>query len=430
VWLNGAILLISGITAALLVWKWRAHGLLNFLSVAAIVVVIAQIGWGLQKAASQRSQLATNSSKASVTSTERPDIIYIILDGYGRSDALKRALGFSNQSFIEGLEQRGFYVAKDARANYCQTELSVASSLNMDTIQNLAPPTPGEEQDRAVLLTLTNKSRVVSYLRGLGYGFASITSNFPPLQFESADVNLNSTTGLSLIETALIQMTPINNRIVSHSMFENHRRWTLNSFVALEGLSQPSVAPRFVIAHFLSPHPPFVFGPNGEPTKNQPPYGFWDGSDYMEYVGDQEEYRTGYAGQADFIGKRLLSTIDHLLAKRKTKPIIIIQGDHGSKMRLDQLELGRTDVNECFPNLNAYLVPDSVRKSLYPGITPLNSFRMVFNGLFGDALPQLPDKSWYSNYPRPFDFKEVTDQIAGPDKMATLPLPTFKPRFP
>lgn len=430
IWRGWAYGLSSLLICALLVWKWRAHGLLNFLSVAALVVVFGQIGWGLQKAASQRSQLATNSVKAAATKSDRPDIIYIILDGYGRSDALKRAMGFSNQPFIDGLESRGFYVAKDSRANYCQTELSVASSLNMDSLQALVPPTAMAEQDRSVLSTLTNRSRVVSYLHDLGYVFASITSSFPPLQFEESDVNLNSKTGFSLLETALIQMTPINNQMVSRSMFDRHRQWTLDSFEAIEALGQTSAVPRFVVAHILAPHPPFVFAANGENAPNQNPYGFWDGTDYLEYVGNAEKYRVGYTGQAEYIGKRVLTAIDALLAKRKVKPIIIIQGDHGSKMRLDQLELQRTDVNECFPNLNAYLVPDSVRSKLYPGVTPMNSFRLVFNGLFGDSLPLLPDQSWYSNYPKPFDFTDVTAQIVGPEKMANLPQPTFKPRFP
>src|SRR5688572_19610664 len=55
--------------------------------------------------------LAQNQSAraAVVTSTEsRPDIYYIILDGYGRQDILQALYGFDNSSFLNELSARGF----------------------------------------------------------------------------------------------------------------------------------------------------------------------------------------------------------------------------------------------------------------------------------------------------------------------------------
>jgi hypothetical protein len=68
-------------------------------------------------------------------------------------------------------------------------------------------------------------------------------------------------------------------------------------------------------------------------------------------------------------------------------------------------------VNECFPILNAMLVPDEVRSELYPSITPVNTFRTIFRVLFGDDLPNLDDRSWYSPYNLPFEFAEVTAKL-------------------
>ncbi|MBC8063721.1 MAG: hypothetical protein H7Y17_02745 [Chlorobia bacterium] len=131
----------------------------------------------------------------------------------------------------------------------------------------------------------------------------------------------------------------------------------------------------------------------------------------MEFVGNTEEYRAGYADQAKFVGKQMLSAIDKLLASSKEQPVIILQGDHGPKKGLDQASLAKTDVNECFPILNAYLVPEAVKSKLYPGITPVNTFRAIFREMFGDSLPNLPDRSWYSPYPQPLEFTEVTSQV-------------------
>jgi len=131
----------------------------------------------------------------------------------------------------------------------------------------------------------------------------------------------------------------------------------------------------------------------------------------MEFGGTPALYKSGYAAQATYLSKLMLDAVDKILKNSKTPPIIILQGDHGSKVELNQQLLEKTNVNECFPNLNAYFVPPSVRKNLYEGITPVNSFRMIFNGLFDDKFPKLPDKSYYSGWLTPFDFIDVTNRI-------------------
>lgn len=421
-WVGSVALLIL-----LIVWKWKWHKLLNFMSAALVISAGGQILYGFANVVkrSQKQPIAT----AKTTVKERPDIIYIVLDGYGRSDALKRAMGFSNDSFIQGLESRGFFVAKDSRSNYCQTELSVASSLNMDYIQNLVPAEAVKIGDRRSLKELVDESAVVSYLHERGYVFAAITGNFPSLEFETADINLHSISGFSLIETALIQMTPLRSGFyIANTMFAQRRDWIASSFETLGTLGVKSSLPRFVMVHILAPHPPFAFGPNGEHLAPQPPFGYWDGSDYLDFVGSPEDYRKGYSGQAEYIGKRVLQAVDAILGASGPKPVIMIQGDHGSKLRLDQATLDRTDVNECFPNLAAYYAPEPVREHLYDGITPVNSFRTVFNGLFGEKLPMLEDKSWYSPFPVPFQFTEVTQRIANHQEMASVEVPVFPPR--
>ena len=69
----------------------------------------------------------------------RPDIYYIILDGYARSDVMSKLFGFDNEPFLKRLEQKGFYVARRSTANYCQTPLSLSSSLNAVYLNDLIP---------------------------------------------------------------------------------------------------------------------------------------------------------------------------------------------------------------------------------------------------------------------------------------------------
>ncbi len=413
-------LALSGLSA----WKFTWHRLANFLSIALVSITFAQICFTLFQAVQYRPDTPSTLGSNSKAPIRRPDIIYIILDGYGRSDALKRSLGYDNSKFINGLAKLGFFVASNSRSNYCQTELSVGSSLNLDFIQNLLPKVDANNGDRLALGELINHNAASLYLKAKGYSFRAITTDFPPLQFESADVNMRSRAGLTMIESALLQISPwANDGRAVDSQFVKRRYDLTAAFDAISKLKTRDIVPRFVVAHILAPHPPFVFGANGETVPRKGLFGLWDGSDYLEHVSNEADYTTGYVGQAEYIGTKILSAIDSVLSSRGEKPVIIIQGDHGSKLRLDQNSLVKTDLNECFPILNAYYVPNSVRKVLYPSISPVNSFRAVFNGLFQENYQLKPDLSWYSTYPLPYDMTDVTNQIADSSKLKYVQLP-------
>jgi hypothetical protein len=65
--------------------------------------------------------------------------------------------------------------------------------------------------------------------------------------------------------------------------------------------------------------------------------------------------------------------------------------------------------------LNAYLLPGVESVPLYPSITPVNSFRVVFNAYFGTNLPLLPDRIFAHEEDRhPYRLFEVTDKVRGP----------------
>ena len=63
------------------------------------------------------------------------------------------------------------------------------------------------------------------------------------------------------------------------------------------------------------------------------------------------------------------------------------------------------------PILNAIYVPAEIRKFLYPGLTPVNSFRIILDHCFGQSLELLPDKSYFSLTSDPVRWIDVTDRI-------------------
>ena len=61
--------------------------------------------------------------------------------------------------------------------------------------------------------------------------------------------------------------------------------------------------------------------------------------------------------------------------------------------------------------LNAYYVPENIRKKLYYNITPVNTFRIILSELLKINLPILDDKNFFTAQDK-LAFDDVTD-IAG-----------------
>lgn len=57
--------------------------------------------------------------------------------------------------------------------------------------------------------------------------------------------------------------------------------------------------------------------------------------------------------------------------------------------------------------LNAYYIADIGKKFLYKSISPVNTFRIVFNTIFASNLGILSDKSYFNLWSWPYDFLEI-----------------------
>ena len=99
-----------------------------------------------------------------------------------------------------------------------------------------------------------------------------------------------------------------------------------------------------------------------------------------------------------FINGLVLNAISEIKKKSDIPPIIIIQGDHGPGAYYTEGSLEKTNTHERFSILNAYLLPKHVEDHLYPSITPVNSFRLLFTEYFDLDFPLLPDRSYFTTH--------------------------------
>lgn len=338
---------------------------------------------------------------------ERPDVYYIILDMYTREDYLRSDFRIDNSKFIAELEKLGFFVADCSRSNYVQTELALSSTLNMDYLQNLAPELDPEASNMDSLVGYIKDNRVRSILEENGYKTIAFDTGyfwdswndasyyFSPFSqgkvsgyispFES--ILLNSTALLPLIESQIFfsqnTVAEIQNPVQSHIERELFKLDKLGEIDTIKG-------PKFVFAHFIIPHYPFVFRADGS---MQTDLGYYSNHNTPN---DETYFIEGYSQQVEFINRRIINDLEKIINNSQIPPVIILQGDHGVRGE-NRLAI-----------LNAYYLP-SGKNRLYPTISPVNSFRLVFDQYFSRDFELLLDNSYYSPGNRPFQFVETPE---------------------
>lgn len=343
-----------------------------------------------------------------------PDIYYVVLDGYARSDVMRDHFGFDNAPFLEWLEEKGFSIARQSTANYCQTPLSLSSALNIGYLNGLIP---AESHNKAQLNRWIGDGVVVRTLRSLGYQFVSFATGFSETELPDADRYLAASAFLSPFHEMLINRTPLGLFLSDPGVIDAYSRSRDRTLFLLRTV--PEVArwrqPTFTFAHIVAPHPPFVFGESGEDvSQHERQYCLSDGDVYNTYYGDSETYAEGYRKQASFITKQVQRMLEALLANSPEPPVILLQSDHGPGRKLSTKSAANTDLHERMSILNAYYLPGAKDAPIYPGISPVNSFRILLHEYFQAELDLLPDRSYYSTWDDPFEFIDVTDKVQPP----------------
>ena len=339
-----------------------------------------------------------------------PDIYLIVLDGHGRSDVLQAIYDYDSSPFIDGLQERGFFVASQARSNYIQTGLSLASTLNLTYLDFLSKQ-PGEaSSDRTPVARLIRQSRLRALLEDSGYRIIGLSTGFRVTELEDADLYLRTPIGAvteferMLTETSggfILQDLPTALGFAPFLPgYQAHRERILHSIETLQSVASLP-GPKFVLAHLLVPHPPFVFDQTGGETSWRYPFSLMEGNMFM---GTHEEYIQGYRDQITYVDHVMLDVLSSILATSPSPPIIVLMGDHGPGSRLAWDSVERTDLLERTGILNAYFLPGASQELLYEGITPVNSFRLILDAYFGTELGLLPDRSYFSTWMQPYSF--------------------------
>jgi hypothetical protein len=376
-------------------------------AITLVVIVPAQLTGGNAAAAT-----TDGAALATTTSAPRRDVYWFIFDRYGSDRSLELQYGLHND-LTPWLRERGFTVP-GSYANYVKTSLSLSTTMQMTHLASM-PGLPGPgEHSHAFIYAQIRSSRVARQFKALGYRYVNIGSWWSPTRSSPlADENVH-TPGPSEFARSLIEASavPALLRRAGVTVDARERHWENSVFgldAALGVQSEPG--PKFVFAHILMPHPPYVFAADGTFRTRRASLGV--------------PRETLFADQLSYANSRIRQIIDRLLAVPEAeRPIIILQADEGPEMpqytststtTWDWTRASTEELEIKFGILNAWYVPGDRPVGLYPGQTSINTFPLLFRDYFGLDYDLLPDRVFASRkYNLPYDEIEITDRLPTP----------------
>lgn len=417
IWLAATVVAVAVVIVSVRSGR-RITSLLNTVGAALVAVGACTFVMGATR---QSSVSVTSSGDEPLDSTitaastgPRPDIYYIIFDRYGNERVLSDTYGCDNSEIGRWLRERGFSVSTRSHANYLKTAVSLASSLNYEYLDDLRLPGDQECTNWVLAQKKIKNHRVSRFLKARGYRYYHFGSWWNGTQRnEHADVNVNPVAAneftVLLWKTMLLHPLFIHSGTVSRIVGVRGREQDYQRVVlALEQLQRLPEAPEptFAFVHLLAPHPPYVFDRNGK---------------FLSYRQSRKRGDSlNYVEQVMFVNSRIRALVDTLLLRSPTPPVIILQADEGPFPRRYQKDqkgfrwtaATRRELQQKMGIFYAAYLPGDTAAAVYEGITPVNTFRVVFNRYFDAGLPLLPDTSFaFPDAQHLYSFYSVNDSL-------------------
>jgi hypothetical protein len=429
-----AILIPAGLAllAALLWWIRRRERLLEgigrFLTLTGALLVgwsTVQIGAGWLRGRSPvadsalAGELARPIEGPASPSGPRRDVYLIVLDAYANSDVLRERFGYDNRPFEDSLRALGFHVPRLVRSNYFHTLLSLPSLLNSAHLDGLEHELGPKNSDPALPNNLLERNRVAPYLEARGYRYVFFPSQWWHSTRTSsvADAEFRPWSGFDLtraIASGELQRTVSGVSILryldrDHHWEADHARRTFKGLAALPRAGGPV----FAFAHILKPHDPYVFDRECRTLDRQKEVD--DVAPYLE--------------QVECVNRLVLDTVREILRASEVPPIILLQGDHGTRL-LDATkgypsseQVPPAAARERFGAFGAYYLPDGGAAAFGDTVTVVNVLGNVLRYYFGAHLPRAGDELYISPAAFPYEFRRVDARWLAGDDSAGPKLP-------
>ncbi len=295
-------------------------------------------------------------------SAEKPNVYHIILDEYTDNEILTKKFGYNNEKFLEFLNNNGFYMHDKLFSTFGGTVKELNVILNMEYPKKLRWMSEDYES--------LNNNKVMSIFSNQDYSVIETNSMMRWKNFSDVDTKLCYDT--NFINSEFLDQV-LGKSIIRYFLEkyqQDTRRDTVRcTFDVLNEITLKTDGPKYVFSHVYVPHPPFLFGPNGE---NVIP-------DRREISGLQSwENPQGYVNQLIYATNEITVVIKNIV-KNDPNAIIIVQGDTGTLTGTEISKKTMKEIYQAHSILYAVRIPD-VEDSDY--MIPVNTYRIIFNNYF------------------------------------------------
>jgi len=309
---------------------------------------------------------------------EKPNIYHIILDEYTDEEILEIEFGYDNNEFITFLSNNGFTIPDKSFSVFGSTDSELVTILNFEY------PNITDNFTSSTNYQVLKNNKVMKKLSDEEYHIIEINSAMRWKDFKEIDEKLCYNT--NFINSEFLEQV-LSKSIIRYFLEknqENSRRDIIKcSFYELKNIPLKDFEkPIYVFSHIYVPHPPFLFGPNGE---NVVP-------DNSVLGGLQSwENKIGYINQLKFASMEIEKVISNII-ENDPNAIIILQGDTGTMTGLDKTN--KKNIKEIY---QAHSILFALR---IPGMQdienpfPVNTYRIIFNNIFNSKYEYLQEMSF------------------------------------
>jgi len=345
---------------------------INLFNIASHQVQLARLSDGMPEESSE------NTAASPTEPSTLPDIYFIVMDEYARSDTMKEWYDYDSSWFIDSLEDKGFFVASQSETLTMHSPQIVAQILNMEYLDDKPWSDPTYRK--------IAYNKVADLLRAQGYQYIAFgdwgyVGRLDGYMEDNADLYCNyykesATPWVSEFQEILWNTTMLKPFYLYLTGLQQEDAWRRQTLYTLEHLKAlPEVeGPKFIFAFFCCPHAHYVFDAEG---------GHVNPLNWQNY-----EDKQFYLGQYIFISREIEKVVDALLEKSEIPPIIILQSDHGQRPIHPGIVIGSDEWRKI---LNAMYLPGMDYSELSDSISPVNTFRLIFNHYFDADYPLLED---------------------------------------
>ncbi|MCZ6703244.1 MAG: sulfatase-like hydrolase/transferase [Ignavibacteria bacterium] len=366
-----AIIIVGLVLAPIIIWLYKTkrkllklNSYLNLLTT--IFLVIEIIGLGIIEATKVELKNKIHIKEPLEKIQNKPDIYFIILDGYTGFSGLQKYWNFENSELKKFLKINGFFIAEKGKTIYNVTNYSIASTFNMSEL-NFEADNLYAKSSYLSLANIIQKNIVVEHFYEIGYDFINLS--FFDIRDKKKfyeDIYFLKSGNIYQSRSIYGHLYEFYNELITDMAFIN-----LNIFNRLKNMrSAPNKKPKFIYAHIMMPHPPYYFDAEGNKNNSK--------------VAHDSKNQMSYLEQLKYTNHLLMETLKSILNPNRSPPIIVVQGDHGFR---HFKEKNKKDVE--FSVLSCYYFPGQDYSLFTDSMKTINTFRLIFNKYFNQDFQLL-----------------------------------------